>query len=258
MLSHTRKNKILELLEKNTQVSTQQLEEELNVSGATIRNDLTELEAKGLIKRIHGGAILPESENEEENSFRSFHKRSEKHIKEKKAIGKKAKDLITEGQTVILDASSTILYLLPYLLNCSKLTIVTNGIYTAMETRNESNFNVILLGGILRPKSGSVEGLLGSDMLNNISADLMFTSSHGFTVEDGLTDFNFYEVELKKKMVSKAKKLIALVDHTKIGHTSAASFAKSSEIDLLITDSGISEEEVEKIKNAGIDILIGE
>ncbi len=257
MLSHTRKNKILELLEKNTQVSTQQLEDELNVSGATIRNDLSELENKGLIKRIHGGAILPDSKDEE-NSFRSFHKRNEKNITEKKAIGKKAKDLITEGQTIILDASSTILYLLQYLLNYSKLTIVTNGIYTAMEARNESNFNVILLGGIVRPKSGSVEGLLGSDMLNSISADVMFTSSHGFTIEDGLTDFNFYEVELKKKMVSNAKKLIALVDHTKIGHTSAASFAKSSEIDLLITDSGITEEEVEKIKNAGIDVLIGE
>jgi len=255
MLSHTRKNKIMELLEKHTQVSTQQLEDELNVSGATIRNDLSELEAKGLIERIHGGAILPEKN--EENSFRSFHKRSEKNIREKKIIGKKAKELINDGQTIILDASSTILYLLPYLLNRNKLTIVTNGIYTAMEARNEDDFNVILLGGIVRPKSGSVEGLLGSEMLNNISADIMFTSSHGFTIEDGLTDFNFYEVELKKKMVSKAKKLIALVDHTKIGHTSASAFAESKDIDILITDSGIEEEDVKKIRAAGIDLLIG-
>ncbi|TDX41810.1 DeoR family transcriptional regulator [Halanaerobium congolense] len=255
MLSHTRKNKILELLKTYKQISTQKLEKELDVSGATIRNDLAQLEEQGLIERIHGGAVLPDKD--EVDSFRNFHKRSEKNIEEKKAIGKLAKDYIKSGQTIILDASSTILYLIPYLSNCEKLTVLTNGIYTALEVKNEEDFNVILLGGIVRPKSGSVEGLIGSCMLDDISADLMITSSHGFNVNNGLTDFNFYEVELKKKMVSKSSKLIALVDHTKIGHTSAAQFAKTSDIDLLITDSGIEEDDVKKIKEAGIDIIVG-
>src|SRR6056297_1082681 len=122
MLSHTRKNKILELLKTHKQISTQELEKELSVSGATIRNDLAQLEEKGLVKRIHGGAVLPEKENK--NSFR---KRSEKNVEEKKAIGKIAKNYIENGQTIILDASSTILYLLPYLTQYEKLTIITNG-----------------------------------------------------------------------------------------------------------------------------------
>lgn len=255
MLSHTRKNKILELLKTHKQISTQQLEKELDVSGATIRNDLAQLEEQGLVERIHGGAVLPDKD--ESNSFRSFHKRSEKNVEEKKAIGKVAKDFIKSGQTIILDASSTILYLIPYLSSCEKLTVLTNGIYTALEVKNEEDFNVILLGGIVRPKSGSVEGLIGGCMLDDISADLMITSSHGFNVDNGLTDFNFYEVELKKKMVAKSDKLIALVDHTKIGHTSAAQFAKASDIDLLITDSGISNQDLEKIKDAGIEIIVG-
>jgi len=256
MLSHTRKNKILELLKANKQVSTQELEEELDVSGATIRNDLAQLEEKGLIERIHGGAVLPDEKNT--SSFRSFHKRSEKNVQQKKAIGKVAKDYIKSGQTIMLDASSTILYLLPYLTNCEKLTVITNGIYTALEVKNEEDFNVILLGGIMRPNSGSVEGLIGGCMLDDISADTMITSSHGFNVDSGLTDFNFYEVELKKKMVAKSDKLIALVDSTKIGHTSAAQFAKANDIDLLITDSGIDDEEAVKIREAGIELLIGE
>lgn len=256
MLSQVRKNKILELLEKNKQISTQELEKRLDVSGATIRNDLAELENNGLLQRIHGGAILPEKNDD--NSFISFHKRSEKNVEAKKKIGAATKDIIKNGQTILLDASSTILYLLPYLANYNKLTIITNGIYTAMEARNFEDFNVILLGGIVRRKSGSVEGLLGSDMLNNISADLMLTSAHGFTLESGLTDFNFYEIELKKKMVEKADKVAALIDHTKIGHTSAASFIKSEDIDLLITDSGINEDDISKIRRAGIDLIIGD
>ncbi|RCW47347.1 MULTISPECIES: DeoR/GlpR family DNA-binding transcription regulator [unclassified Halanaerobium] len=255
MLSHTRKNKILEILKRHKQISTQELEKQLSVSGATIRNDLTQLEEKGLIKRIHGGAVLPERESK--NSFRSFHKRSEKNVEEKKAIGKVAKNYIENGQTIILDASSTVLYLLPYLTQYEKLTVITNGIYTALELKNEEDFNVILLGGIVRPKSGSVEGLIGSCMLNDISANLMITSAHGFNVKNGLTDFNFYEVELKKKMVEKSDRLIAVLDHTKIGHTSAAQFASSSEIDLLITDSQINDKDLKEIKDSGIEIIIG-
>jgi len=78
------------------------------------------------------------------------------------------------------------------------------------------------------------------------------------SIKNGLTDFNFYEVELKKKMVEKSDRLIAVLDHTKIGHTSAAQFAAAEEIDLLITDSKISENDVKEIKNAGVDIITGD
>jgi len=256
MLSQTRKDKILEFLKKKKQVSTQELENKLDVSGATIRNDLSELESAGLLRRIHGGAVMIEDNNG--NSFISFHKRSEKNVEAKKVISSAAKDIIRDGQTILLDASSTILYLLPYLADYKKLTIITNGIYTAMEARNYEDFNVILLGGIVRRKSGSVEGLLCEDMLNNIGADVMLTSAHGFNLENGLTDFNFYEVELKKKMVEKADKVAGLIDHTKIGHTSAASFIDSENIDLLVTDSEIKESEAVKIRESGIELIIGQ
>jgi len=225
------------------------------VSGATIRNDLAQLEEKGLVERIHGGALLPKKEAIK--NFSCYHKKSKKNALEKKAIAEMAKDYVKSGQTVILDASSTILYLTPYLSNYSELTIVTNGIYTALEVKNQEDFNVILLGGIVRPKSGSIEGLIGSCILDEISADIMITSSHGFSVEAGLSDFNFYEVELKKQMVASSDKLIALVDSTKIGKKSAAQFAKTDEIDLLITDSKITNGDAKRIRSAGIELLIG-
>lgn len=91
MLSQTRKDKILEFLKKKKQVSTQELENKLDVSGATIRNDLSELENTGLLRRIHGGAVL--TEDNSDNSFVSFHKRSEKNVEAKKAIGAAAKNI---------------------------------------------------------------------------------------------------------------------------------------------------------------------
>lgn len=254
MLSLTRRNKILEILNKRNQVTTQQLEKELNVSGATIRNDLNELEKERLIKRIHGGAVLPDYNNQ--NSYRTFHHRSQKNVIEKKLIGKEAAKLIGDGNTIILDASSTILYLVPYFQNKEKLTIITNGLYTALEAKENNNFNVIVLGGIVRCKSGSLEGLLGINILDRINADLMFTSANGFTIQDGLTDFNFYEVELKKQMVNKAKKIIALLDHTKIGNRSAAQFANTADIDLIITDHKTKKEQIKEIQEAGIKIIV--
>lgn len=257
MLSHSRRNTILKILNEKGQVTTQRLEEELKVSGATIRNDLAELEQDGLLKRIHGGAIL-EKENTNKHSYRNFHKRSQKNIEDKKSIGEKAADIIEDENTLLLDASSTILYLIPYLKDKNKLTIVTNGLYTALEAKEYSDFNVLMLGGIVRSQSGALEGLLGESIISKINADIMLTSAYGFSLKEGLTDFNFYEVELKKRMVEKSKKLIALLDHTKIGHTSAAQFADTSDIDIIITDKKTTKNQIEEIKSAGIKVLVAD
>lgn len=113
MLSVTRRNKIVEIFKKENQITTQRLGEILGVSGATIRKDLQELENEGVLRRIHGGAVLA-SEYFQNNSYKDFHRRSKRNIEEKKAIGKFAAQFINEGKTFFLDASSTILYFVPY------------------------------------------------------------------------------------------------------------------------------------------------
>ncbi|ACL69084.1 DeoR/GlpR family DNA-binding transcription regulator [Halothermothrix orenii] len=257
MLSIARRNKILEILKEKHQITTQELEKELNVSGATVRNDLQELEKEGLLKRIHGGAVLPK-EQIFQNSYRNFHHRSKKNVQEKKAICRAASKFIDEGQTYLLDASSTVLYLVPYLREKHRISIATNGLYTALEVKEICNINVIVLGGIAKPRSGSLEGLLGESILCKINADIMFTSAHGFTLKDGLTDFNVYEVELKNKMVSKSKKVIALLDHTKIGYTSTTSFCSIDNLDVIVTDNKTPSNKIEEIRNAGIEVIVAE
>ncbi len=257
MLSNERRKEIMDILREKGEVSTKYLEKKLDVTGATIRNDLTKLEEENKIKRVHGGATLLEG-LDIPNSYIDLHIRSKKNILEKKAIAKVAKKLIEDNDTLFFDASSTVLYLIPELKNIENLTVITNGIFTALTLKQYLDNNVLLLGGSVRKDSGAIEGLLSDDILDDLHGDIMFTSAHGFSLEEGLTDYNLYEVELKKKMVEKAKKLVAVIDHTKINNISTTSFAKIDQIDTLITDKYADQEIIKKIEKAGVEVLLAD
>nr|WP_126426172.1 DeoR/GlpR family DNA-binding transcription regulator [Brevibacillus marinus] len=253
MFANERKNKILEFLQKKQRATVKELSEIFNVSDATLRADLNRMEEEGLLIRTHGGAMIDDSKHLE-NSF-SF--REKKNRAEKIAIGNKAVELIQDGQCIILDGSSTALELARVLRKKQiRLTVVTNGIYTATELKENPGITVILVGGVLRIGSFSAEGTLGADILSQINVDTMFTSASGFSFADGLTDFNVYEVELKKIMVNTASRTIALLDHSKMEKSSIASFAKIHQIDTIITDDKTPRSVLEQIEKKGIKVIL--
>lgn len=253
MLAFERHNKILDLLYENKKVTTHGLSKLINVSECTVRNDLNKLEKDGLIKRIHGGAILPQTIQKD----LSFPIRKSKNQSEKNCIGKKAYDFIKDGQCIIIDASSTSMSFAKYLSKTNlRITVITNGIYTALELKDNNNINVILVGGVVRPKSGSLEGLLGKNLICQINADIAFVSARGFTIEQGLTEFNIYEAELKKFLISRAKKIVALLDFSKLEINSISSFANLEQVDTIITDYTSSHDILEKYKKHGVEIII--
>lgn len=253
MLAFERHNKIIELLYKNKKVTTNELMDILDVSVCTIRNDLNKLEKDGLLKRIHGGAILPPGLMPEQSyTFRVSRNQHEKNI-----ICKKAFEFINDTQSIILDASSTVIALAKLISNSNfRLTIITNGILTALELKDNPNINVILTGGVVRPKSTALEGLLSKNLISQINADFAFVSARGFTLDEGLTEFNIYEAELKKLLLSRAKKIIALLDSSKLEENSIYSFANPDQINTIITDSKAPSAYIEKYKSAGINIII--
>lgn len=253
MLAFERHNKILDLLYENKKVTTQELENLLKVSACTIRNDLNKLEKNGLLKRTHGGAMLPQNVQMD----LSFTNRQSKNQSEKNIIGKYACSLIKNGQCIIIDASSTSIFLAKYLNTTNlRVTVITNGLFTALELKDNHNINVILVGGVVRPKSGSLEGLLGKNLISQINADVAFLSARGFTLEEGLTEFNIYEAELKKLLVSRAKKIVALLDFSKIGTNSISSFAQSNQVDTIITDFNSPSSTLDEYKKSGINVLV--
>lgn len=246
-----RHNKIIALLNKNLRMTTNELCDELNVSAATIRNDLNFLDKENLIQKFHGGATIIE-----QHYTMDIHKRDSENKEEKESIANEALKLISNDQCIILDASSTSLALARKLNKFDRLTVVTNGILTMLALKDMPNITVIFIGGIVTKKSACTEGLLGEDLLNKINADFSFVSAHGFTLEEGMTDFNIYEVELKKQMIKRSKKSIALLDYSKFEHISTASFGRPQDIDMIITDKSCNNLYVKKYTDSNILVKI--
>lgn len=255
MFVSERRNKILDLLIKQHRITVKELSEQLNVSEATLRTDLTNMETDGVLKRTHGGAVLVEH-TKSENTFSI---REKKNRDEKITICTKAAELIFHGQCILLDASSTALELARILKNKHlRLTVVTNGMHTALELKENPEITVIVVGGVLRVGSASLEGTFGSTILNQINVDTMFTSASGFTIEQGLTDFNVYEVELKKLMVNSSTQVVALLDHSKIGKNSIATFATTNQVDKIITDSQIHDDCIKQLTENHIQLTVAQ
>lgn len=256
MLAIERKKYILKYLEEHGNITTNELCSLLSISPATARNDLNKLEREKLICKTHGGATLLPAQQPDLQSFYMFDQRQKVNGREKEAISEAALDLIEDNQCIIMDASSTAVTLAKKLNRFSRLVVVTNGIYTMMELKDNPNVTVIFIGGIVTKKSGSTEGLLGAELLSHINADIAFISARGFRLDEGLTDFNVYEAELKREMLGHAGKCVALMDYTKLENVSTASFCPAKNVDLLITDSKASEEALNLYKKQGIEVLM--
>ncbi|MFS8580380.1 MAG: DeoR/GlpR family DNA-binding transcription regulator [Novibacillus thermophilus] len=253
VFSLERKQRVLEYLNQHQRATVKELSQLFNVTEATLRSDLTALEKEGHIKRIHGGAVLADNVSSEY----SFLVREKKNRQEKIAIGKTAADMVETGQCILLDGSTTCLEMARSLRKRKiRLTVITNGLMAAMELRENPEITVIVTGGILRIGSISLEGTLSRHIFNEINVDTAFLSARGFTFEDGLTDFNMYEVELKKLMVDSSPHVVALLDHSKMEKSSIASFAKTEQVTTLITDRKTPESVIRKFRDKGINVIV--
>lgn len=253
LFAEERRKRIFELLQADQRVSVKRLSEVLDVSEATLRTDLKLMEDEGLLTRTHGGAVIADEIKPEY----SFTEREKRNRDLKVNIARKAAELVHDGDCILIDASSTTLELARLLRQRQiRLTVVTNGISAAMELKENPGITVILLGGVLRMGSVAVEGQLGTDILEKINTSKLFASASGFTLEDGLTDFNVYEVELKKAMVQSVSTVIAMLDHSKFGKSSLSIFCETGDIDMLIADSNAPKETLEELERKQVQVLV--
>lgn len=258
MMQLERQNLILEYLMKNRKATTNELSELLNVSATTIRTDLNHMEHEQLITKTHGGALYKASKEESMDlTSRAyyFHDRETENPTEKSQIAECALRYIKDNMCIILDSSSTAYALAKKLDKFSQLTVITNGIYTALELKDIPGITVVLVGGIVTKQSASIESLLGKDLLEKMNADIAFVSARGFSIDGGLTDFSIYEADLKREFIRHSSKCIALIDHTKFDSTSISCYATADDINMVISDTGISDYTINAYKNSGIPII---
>lgn len=250
MLAEERRQKILALLNSKGSIQVADLSKRLKVTEETIRRDLEVLKNRNLLKRIHGGAIAIQNQQEI-----PFNIRKQKNIEEKQIIAEKAVKLIKPGDTIFLDISSTVMFLAKKLAELSDITIITNSTKVVLEFANNKNITVISTGGILRANSYSLVGPLANKALSNYFADKFFSSCNGVSVKYGATESNELEKEVKINMLKRAKQHILLVDHSKFNKVGLSQFASLDDIDIIVSDNSVNKPIKDEFEAKGIIFL---
>ncbi|PZA06866.1 MULTISPECIES: DeoR/GlpR family DNA-binding transcription regulator [unclassified Meiothermus] len=248
MKTEDRRSKIIELLERKGSVQVDELVGLFGVSHVTIRKDLTELEGRGLLHRTHGGATAAHK-----SLFNpSFREKIHLQQAEKQAIAQAALEYIEEGDTLVLDAGTTTLVLAQLMKRRFRsLYVITNSVPIALEL-SETRWDLLLLGGQVRHHSMALIGPAAVRTLEVYHADKAFMSATGVTAVKGYTTPNPYEAQTKQAMIRSVDTAYALVDSSKLGRATLASFAALEEIDLLITDEGAPKDFLQHLERQGL------
>jgi len=249
LLSSEREQLILQHLGTSGN-SIVELSRDLGVSEATIRRDLLSLEEQKRIRRVHGGAVRVKFPRNEP----IFREKEILNAAEKRKIAKLALSYIKTRDTIYLDGGSTVLGLAKLLASSNGLTIVTNSLMAAAELM-ESGHKLILVGGEFRPLSRTIVGPLTATTLDKLSIDKAFLGTIGFTIEDGISTTDANEAYTKELVLQRARKVILMTDSSKLGTPSFAVSGKISDLDVLITDQGISAKFAKALKKKKITVV---
>ncbi|HET6438850.1 MAG TPA: DeoR/GlpR family DNA-binding transcription regulator [Anaeromyxobacter sp.] len=253
MFPEERRREIVAGLERDGRCLVADLARQLDVSEVTIRQDLDVLEKEGVLRRTHGGAIL----NVKIGLERPFQVEETSHKAEKERIGAAAADLVSSGDTLILDVGTTVTAAARKLLEQKKKpTVFTNGLNIAAILEADPEITTVVTGGTLRPKQHSLVNPFAEFILPRIHADLALIGVSGVDAEHGVTNVNVAEAEMKALFVKAARRRVVLADSSKIGHVALAKFAAVNEIDLLITDQGADPEEVAALRERGLEVKL--
>ncbi|ADK79467.1 transcriptional regulator, DeoR family [Sediminispirochaeta smaragdinae DSM 11293] len=246
--------KLLDILNRKGFVRVDQLSMHLNVSQGTIRRDLEYLSQKGLLERRHGGARIASSPL---NSLpeRDFMEKGLINTEEKKAIAKKALELVHDNDIIFLNSGSTTLHFLEALRD-ARVRVFTNNAW-AVSCKKGPELELMILGGEYREQSRSFIGIMTLEAIKNINSNITFLGTNGISLEKGLTTAVHQECSINQAMIENTNgKVVVLADHSKIGRVSNFVSTALNEIDILITDKSAPSETLEKFKHMGVDVII--
>lgn len=247
-----RHQRIISMLSSKQLVSANDLAGLLEVSRETVRRDLLELEKRGLITRVHGGAVLPNKGHEA-----PFENRRDEQISAKQDIARKAVTLIEPGSSIMVDAGTTTSFLGQSLTKLSGIMVVTNSIDIAQTIKSSgADIDLILLGGQLVSDVPATYGELTLSEIRRFNVDLAFISPVAVDAHKGAFSFALKEAEIAKTMIAQARNNVILCDRTKLGMTNRVRFAKTCDIDYLVTDRLAKPDQIEPFTVMGTKIIV--
>jgi DeoR family transcriptional regulator of aga operon len=254
-----RAKEILHLLLSHGRASVEELTAALGTSPASVRRDLIRLETRGLVNRTLGGAMLAGNGNPVYEPFRfdaSFHVREDRFASEKQRIARAAAALVQENETVGFSAGTTTTLVARQLLHRKNISIITNAVNIGMELSSSTRLHTTLTGGTLRWAGAfSLVGPMAIDSLAVVVMDRLFLSATGVDAERGVTLIQPDEAAVFRTMTRQARQVIVVADSSKVGLVSPAVVCAPGEIDLLITDNGITEEAANTFIANGVKVL---
>lgn len=256
MLAHDRKQFIMDLLNKNKSVAVTQLSEVLKTTEVTIRRDLKELEKMNALKRTHGGAVRNIS-----TAFEPQITELElENVDKKKAIAYEAYELLKDNDAIIIDSSSTAAQLANLIKNGKKrnITVVTNSFKTTWDLMHADNVEIIHIGGLVRNNIYSSIGPIAEVALQSLRVDKAFIGINGIDMENGFTTPNLFECQIKRAMMNSAYQVYILADSSKFDQTYLSIVCPISRVDCIITDSDITEKNISRAKDYGLELIIAD
>lgn len=251
MLTEVRQKKIYEYIRKHGTAKVADLHKLLNVSDMTIRRDLNELTERGLITRVHGGAII----NDIRELELSFQSRQVKYLEQKMAIARLAKESLFRNATIYLDGSTTCNELAKLLSNDMDLIVFTDSLAVFLELQNRDGVDTILFGGMLEKDNNTLDGVLTVATAEKITVDLCFFSARGFSVQS-ISNAGMIGTNVKRIMLKNSKTRYLLADSSKFNQKGLFELCSWSDVDALITDSCLESENLQLLKAHGIDVRI--
>ena len=252
LMAEERRTQILQIVRTTGRAKVNELTHLFNTSAVTIRNDLNELHQRGLVVRSHGGAMLPDSILREPPVL----ERLKEHSDEKQRIGARAAALINDGETIILDSGTTTLEIARHLKKKQALHVITNGVNIAAELLDARDVQTFIVGGTVRGESASISGRFSEEMFDQFSADKLFLSGAGCDLEFGVSGANLEETMVNRAMLRISREIILVADASKFSKRSMTRIVPFSEIDTVISDTGLGEETQVKLRALGCNLIL--
>ncbi len=243
-----RHNSILRILGQEGHTSVSTLSRMLKVSAVTIRQDLNTLEAEGLLKRVHGGAVLREADDLSDRLGINY--------EQKLAIARRVASCVTEGETILIESGSVNALLARELVKEKKVTIITTNVFIARQLRKEEKAGIILLGGIYQHHSESLVGRITRTCLDQLNIGKAFIGIDGYTSSTGFTSRDLLRAEISAYIVRKARDVYVVSDSSKFGREELSTICYPGDIRHLATDSNLEPAYLEEFRKAGIELIL--
>lgn len=255
-MKYDRLTQMKKLLFEQKKVTTHELCERFDVSIETVRRDLNILSAEGILKKVYGGAVLLDN-NSMPGAMQDWQIRFQENVSEKAAIAAATLPLIPDSATIALDAGTSILELAKLFSQRQALTLITNCLHVAIELGLSTNHMTYCIGGALKNKELMTTGLLAMEFMNYFSSiDIAIFSCDGFSMENGILDHSVEMASIKRIMASKAKRIIAMVDHTKFSTAAFCQCCPLDRLDTIITSSLAPELAIQQLRGMGCTVIV--